>query len=137
MAANSFRSQASAALAHFFVGLMKADGNLSNTELKKVESLLHRFDQSLPAPADDIIADLTLLTTAEEFKALHAGNHLDQAFIHFDEFVEQGGARPGHLDTISDLIEILMEVDTVLPGEEMFLRQMKARFNEKYRLRPS
>lgn len=134
MATPAFRSNASAALAHFFIGLMKADGNLSSAELKKIDALLHRFDQSLPAPADDVIADLNVLNGAEDFKGWHAGNHLDQAFVHFDLFVESGGARPGHLDTISDLVEILMEVDTVLPGEEMFLRQMKARFNEKYRL---
>jgi len=135
MATTQFRRSASVALAHFFVGLMKADGNLSTAEMKKVDSLLHRFDQSLPARAEDVIADLTTLTTHADFKDLHAGNHLDQAFVHFDEFVESGEARPGHLDTISDLVEILMEVDTVLPGEEMFLRQMKTRFNEKYRLR--
>ncbi len=137
MSTPSFRSSASAALAHFFIGLMKADGNLSGAELKKVDALLHRFDQSLPAPADDVVADLNALTVDPNFGNWHAGNHLDQAFVHFDQFVESGAARPGHLDTISDLVEILMEVDTVLPGEEMFLKQMKARFNEKYRLRNS
>lgn len=137
MATPAYRSNASAALAHFFIGLMKADGNLSASELKKVDALLHRFDQSLPAPADDVIADLNLLNADANFGGWHAGNHLDQAFVHFDQFVESGGARPGHLDTIADLVEILMEVDTVLPGEEMFLKQMKARFNEKYRLRTS
>jgi hypothetical protein len=125
-------TQAGAALAHWFVGLMKADGYISSAEERKVEILVHKFRRGLPCTSEDVLESQAAIMTDATYGEWRPKQHLDSGFERFDTFVKSGDATEDHMSTILEMLEILAEVDGVTDTEQLFLDLIREGFLNRY-----
>lgn len=123
---------AGAALAHFFVGLMKADGYISSAEERKVEILVHKFRHGLPCNSDEVLEAQSTILANPSHTEWKPNEHLSEGFVHFDQFVKSGAATEDHMSTILEMLEILAEVDGVTESEQLFLDMIRDGFTKRY-----
>jgi hypothetical protein len=122
---------ANMALAHFLVGLVKADGYISQAEERKIEILVHKFRHGLPGETETILADVALVRS-ERFEKLMPIDHVTEGFVHFDAFVKSGDAEAEHMETIIEMLTILAEVDGVSASEKLYMDKIKEGFKKRY-----
>jgi hypothetical protein len=125
-------TKAGAALAHWFVGLMKADGYISSAEERKVEILVHKFRRGLPCTSEDVLESQAVILKDAAFGEWRPKEHLDSGFDQFDIFVKSGDATEDHMSTILEMLEILAEVDGVTDTEQLFLDLIREGFLKRY-----
>ncbi len=122
---------ASAALAHFFVGLIKADAGLSVAEERKVELLIYKMRHGLPGEYEQIIQFLHQIQKDPDYQSWDPDKHGDEGLRYFDKFCELEQNAQQYLDAILDLMEIIVEVGEVTAGEEKFLAKMNREFQKR------
>ncbi len=123
---------AGAALAHFFIGLMKADGYISKAEERKVEILVNKFRRGLPCTSEEVIDAQSGILQNDQFKDWMPKEHLDAGFDQFDQFVKSDTATEEHMATIVEMLEILAEVDGVTDSEVLFLDMIREGMSSRY-----
>ena len=123
---------ASNSLAHFFVGLMKADGGLSISEEEKIEILIYKMRHHLPGNYEHTIEQTRGIRHAEEYASWVPGEHLEKGLEFLDKFVASGGSEPDHFTGIMETLEIIMEVGSITPGEKEYIDRMHREFTQKY-----
>ncbi|MDX2061900.1 MAG: hypothetical protein SFY70_02445 [Bacteroidia bacterium] len=124
---------ANLAISHIFMGLMKIDGAVTLEEERKLQMLLRKLGHNLPGTPEGILANIDEIQTDAELMAWAPEQHLEAAFVFFDEFVSSGEATADHTDAVIDLAEVLSEVDGVSPGEARYLQALGHRFTQQYR----
>lgn len=123
---------AGAAIAHFFIGLMKADGYISEGEQKKVKILAHKFERNLPCSEDEVIDAQSTILQDNAHATWMPKEHLDAGFAQFDTFVQSDTATEEHMSTIVEMLEILAEVDGVTDSEMLFLDMIREGMSSRY-----
>jgi hypothetical protein len=120
---------ASAALGHFFFGLMKADAGLSSSEKDKVLILIYKFANiGLPGEYGKIADHIDSMENDEDYTSWSPEDHLQEGFRLYDAFRDTGEATAKHSEILLEALEIVMEVGTISPGEEAYLSAMQAGF---------
>ena len=123
---------ASSSLAHFFVGLMKADGGLSIAEEEKIEILIYKMRHLLPGDHEFTIDKTREVRQEEEFSSWLPNQHLEKGLEYLDEYVASGKSEPDHFSGIMETLEIIMEVGAITPGEKEYIDRMNREFTQKY-----
>lgn len=122
---------ANLALAHFLVGLVKADGYISQAEERKMEILVHKFRHGLPGEPESLMGDIALLRS-DRFDKHMPIDHITDGFQNFDEFVKSGEADPEHMESIIEMLEVLSEVDGVSASEKLYMDRIREGFKQRY-----
>lgn len=133
MATHTPAENASLALSHLFMGIMKIDGAITLEEERKLEILLHKLGHDLPGDQAQILENLDVILEDPDMKNWTPQQHLDGCFVFFDEFVASGQATAKHIDSVIDMADLLTEVDGVSPGEIVYLEKIVEGFNFRYR----
>ncbi len=120
------------AVAHFFLGLMKADGGISVDEVNEIKILLYKFRHNLPGEYESNFELLEQLKQDPEFSKWDHYQHLDYGLNCWEEFRNSVGANPGILDSIFMIIEILSEIDEVANEEKVYMEKMASEFKERF-----
>jgi hypothetical protein len=126
------KAHATTALSHFFIGLMKADGIVTQAEERKVEILIHKFQRGMPASEEETRDRLKELRDDNSTQGMFPIDHLTAGFAAFDKFVESGEALEAHMTTIVEMLDILMEVDGVSDSETLYMDRMRQEFQSRY-----
>lgn len=123
---------ASSALAHFFTGLMKADGGLSISEEEKIEILIYKMRHLLPGDYEFTIDKTREVRQGEEFSSWVPNQHLEKGLEYLDQYVASGESEPDNFNGIMETLEIIMEVGSITPGEKQYIDRMNHEFSQKY-----
>jgi len=121
----------SAAIAHFFVGLMKADAGLSVAEERKVELLIYKMRHGLPGDYEITKEYLNQIQKDPDYQDWDPDRHGDEGLHYFDLFKQLDQSGEEYSEAILDLMEIVMEVGDVTPGEEKYLNRMREEFQKR------
>jgi len=122
---------ATGALAHIFVGLIKADQGLSVSEVEKVEILIYKFRHDLPADYEEVHKTILAIHEDTDYKTWAPDDHLDKGMMAFDKFIASGESKPEHFENLYNLLEVVMEVGTISPGEERYLSRIYREFTSR------
>ncbi len=123
---------ANLSMAHFFLALMKADGVVSEGEIRKIEILSHKFRHGLPGNSDIIPDDVKFMHNDSAFLRMMSMDHVNDGFVAFDKFVESGQAEVEHMETVVEMIDILAEVDGVTPNVKVIMDKIKEGLAKRY-----
>lgn len=134
--AESPEGNASLAMSHFLLGLIKADGVVTAGEESKVKVLVKKFGYGMPGEPDDVMHDVFFMNENARYSDWKAGDHLDQGFQHFDKFVEAGLAERDHMETIVEMLEILSEVDGISDAEIFYMKRLREQLMKRYDFQP-
>ena len=125
-------TEACSAVVHFFIGMMKADGTVTEAEQRKVEILAHKFRHVLPFDATALVPAMTSAMSQQQYDQHLAMDHMDVGLKYFDAFVASGQAEEEHMSAVLEMLEILMEVDGVTANEELYFSKLKEAFDKRY-----
>lgn len=123
---------ANLAMAHIFLALMKADGNVSEGEIRKIEILSHKFRHGLPGNSEVIPDDVKEMHNTADYQKMLSMDHVDLGFAAFDKFVASGQAEEEHMETIIEMMDILAEVDGVTPNVQLVMVKIKDGLQKRY-----
>ncbi len=123
---------AGAAIAHFFIGLMKADGIITPAEKTKVKILAHKFQRNLPCNEDEVMSAQEAILDNSTHNTWMPKEHLDAGFGAFDTFVNTETANEDHISAILEMLEILAEVDGVTDTEMLYLDMIREGMSARY-----
>lgn len=124
--------EAATAFAHFLVGMMKADGHMSLAEEEKVADLLYNYKDVIPGQTYAIQRQVGSIKQEPRYTAWNAHQHLEEGFLAFDRFVEEGGVSLGYMLVLRELMRLLMEVDGIDQGEIAFMQKMESEIIRRY-----
>ena len=126
---------ASASLAHFFVGLIKADAGLSVAEVRKVELLIYKMRKMLPGEYEQIISFLHEIQQDNDYLDWNADRHGTEGLRLFDILLASNTLHyQRYIDSILELMEIIVEVGDISEGEEKFLARMFKEFGKRKKI---
>lgn len=124
--------KAQAALAHFFLGLMKADGNISTAETGKIDILYGKFKGQLPGDPDHNRTIFKKLHREPGLEAWTPSMHLDAGIGYWEEYYSSGLADEGNLEALFLMIEVLADVDEIMDEEVDYIQTLQKRIAEKF-----
>ncbi|MBX3102782.1 MAG: hypothetical protein KF690_09760 [Bacteroidetes bacterium] len=123
---------ANAALGHFFRGLIKADDGLSETQEKKIETLIYKMRNGLPGNHERIIEHTRSMKGDSDYASWEPMKYADVGLSYFDKFVQSGEADENHIMEVIEVMDIIMEVGDVNAQEEAFMKHIKKEFSTRY-----
>lgn len=134
MLSNDYTPEGAAtlAMAHFFLALMKADGNVSQAEIRKVEILAHKFRHGLPGNSEIVPEDVKEMNQSEAHTKMFSMDHVELGLGSFDKFVTSGQAEEEHMHTIIEMMDILAEVDGVTENVQLIMDKIKSGLETRY-----
>jgi len=121
-----------AAILHFFMGLMRADGSISKKEVEKIRILIYKFDRGLPGEYERNAQKLDRIINDKDYDDWDKDRHLEQGLQYWESYFKSGEADESHLETILEIIEILSEIDEVANEEVDYIEAMKAEFTKRF-----
>jgi hypothetical protein len=124
-------SMAVQALAHFFLGLMKADGFISLEERSKLNYLLNFYLRDLPCSPEELSQEIYALEHDPLCEKWESGLHLSAGLAAFDDYKKAGPTSNMATSSILDVLQRLMEVDGIMDTEVLFLMQLREGLSQR------
>ena len=124
--------KAARAIAHFMLGMMKADGRISRAEENQSLNLLFHFQDVLPGQVALIKAQVEALRAEALHTSWTAQQHLKEGLSSFDTFLAEGGLSTGYTLVLRELLRLLMEVDGIEPEEIAFIQKLESELVSRY-----
>ncbi|MBX3103070.1 MAG: hypothetical protein KF690_11220 [Bacteroidetes bacterium] len=121
------------ALSHLLMGLIKADGDISEKESRRVEELVEKNPGFLPLMLRArIIADVQDMIVDEQYLKWDTYKHYNRGMEYFDDYVQSGKASTEHVKQALYMISQVMEVNGVDEKEKTFYENLIEDFQQKY-----
>jgi hypothetical protein len=121
------------ALSHLLMGLIKADGDISEKESRRVEELVEQNPKFLPLKLRArIIADVQDMIADESYLKWDAYKHYNRGMEYFDDYVQSGQASTEHVKEALHMLGQVMEVNGIDDKEKAFYENLLEDFQRKY-----
>lgn len=128
---DSLTGFASAALAHLFIGLMKADGVITISEEILMEEMLLK-KSNLPGDGPTIHRHIRQMVRDKDYERWGPRQHFDHAFNVYQRVLDSEEGKEKKLDTLLHMMNLLMRVDSIQPSEQEYIANVAAMFRERY-----
>ena len=119
------------ALAHFFVGMLLSDPDLSETEMKKIDIIIYKMRHGLPGKHELMMDVFKHMRHDDTAMALSPEYHLNRGLELLDSYAAAGLLKDVHLEALMDLLDVIAEVGEVTEEEELYLQQARQAFNDR------
>lgn len=127
-------SYAEVALAHLVVGILKADGKVTLAEELHAEDVLLQYDAQLPGDAQQINRYVEQIIVDDDYQKWLPSDHLENAVIYYNLFVETGEAYQEHLTAALQMLRTIMEFEDATTNERNYLANALKAFQEEFEL---
>jgi hypothetical protein len=114
------------------MGLMKADGKITQSEMNKVRMLVMKFKHSMPGDEGTIISMIEAIETDADYKDWDHWKHLELGLECWDKFHALGLSEDEYLESILTICEILMELDEIHGEEEKYVQRITEECKNRY-----
>ncbi len=120
----------SAAIGHFFVGLVKADAGLSMAQIRKIELLIFKMKKQLPGKHERTIQFFHKIQEDPDYQSWTPEKHGTEGLRLFELAVAQDKPQKVefYIEGLLETMEIIIDVGEVTPGEKRFLDRMQKEF---------
>lgn len=119
------------ALAHFFLGLMKADGYISLEERSKLSYLLNTYLRDLPCSPEELSQEIYALEHDVLCSSWESQLHLQAGLQAYDGYSATQQAGKMATSSVLEVLERLMEVDGIMETEVLFLMQLREGLSQR------
>lgn len=133
---DSLRGIASAAVAHLFVGLMKADGVITISEEILMEEMLLK-KSNIPGDGPMIHQHIRTMMKDADYQDWTPQQHFDRAFNVYQSILDSDEGKESKLGTLLKMMDLLMKVDSIQPSEVEYIANVAAMFRDRYNFEPN
>lgn len=123
---------AAEAMAHFFLGMMKADGVITEQEEQKMKSLSQRYEDDLPCSFKSVLEHLDFLRTDLSYDRWNPTEHLVSGLDLLDRFIAMSGFSRRHLTNLMEMLEEVMHEDGIDESERSYFGSMEKELTKRF-----
>lgn len=123
---------AAEAMAHFFLGLMKADGVITHAEEQRMLHFSHTYKEELPCKLGPVLAHINYLRKDPTYEQWQPSYHIDTGMVLLDKFIAMRGFMRSYITNLMDMLEQLMEEDGVDENETDYLKRMESGLMQRF-----
>lgn len=123
---------AAEAMAHFFLGLMKADGQITPAEEQRMRHFSLTYKEELPCELGPVLAHINFLRKDPTYDKWHPNEHIDTGMVLLDKFIAMRGFMRSYITNLMDMLEELMQEDGVDENESQYLKRMESGLTQRF-----
>jgi hypothetical protein len=123
---------AAEAMAHFFLGLMKADGQITPAEEQRMRHFSISYKEELPCELGPVLAHINYLRKDPTYDKWLPAEHIDTGMVLLDKFIAMRGFMRSYITNLMDMLEELMQEDGVDENEAIYLKRMESGLTQRF-----
>ncbi len=123
---------AAEAMAHFFLGLMKADGMITKAEEARMLHFSTTYKEELPCALPPVLDHINYLRKDPTYEKWPPTEHMSEGLILLDRFISMKGFLRSYLTNLMDMLEMLMEEDGVDDNETHYIKKMEDELTRRF-----
>lgn len=123
---------AAQALAHIFLGLMKADGVITPAEEAQMLAIQQDYKDELPCNFTAILANIDLLRADPAIQAWVPDQHLHRGLQRLDAFIEHSSLSRSYVTSLMEMLDSVMEQDGIDAKEAAYLREVERELTTRF-----
>ena len=123
---------AAEAMAHFFLGMMKADGVITTAEELKMMQLSHLHEDELPCSFRKVMEQIEFLRSDLSYDRWKSEEHLQSGLDLLDKFIALSGFTRSHVTNLMELLEEVMTEDGIDESERKYFSAMEKELTVRF-----
>ena len=133
MPANRYAAEVAAqALAHLFIGLMKADGIITPAEEAQMLWIQQNYKDDLPCSFTAILANIDEFRNDPATASWTPAQHLERGLQRLDAFIEHTSLSRSYVTSLMEMLEGVMEQDGIDHNEAEYLRTVERELTRRF-----
>lgn len=123
---------AAQALAHLFLGLMKADGMITPAEEAQMLAIQQNYKDELPCSFTAILENIDRLRADAAIHEWLPNQHLERGMQRLDAFIEHSSLSRSYVTSLMEMLDSVMEQDGIDANEAEYLRQVERELTRRF-----
>lgn len=123
---------AAEAMAHLFLGLMKADGVITPAEEAKMQHLSRTYQEDLPCDLPRVLSHIDNLRADHTLERWHPNDHLVAGFELLDKFIAMKRFLKVYVTNLMEMMEDVMGEDGIDDNEAVYIKKMDQELTKRF-----